>query len=122
MNDIPKVIEVTTENVWNIFELQKEWPPMNKGWERFYRRYIYRVHRRSTYGYTKQVCDGLESVKTDPWNRPFIPWTSEVTVMTLDWVRDHGEPEEIAVSNETKRYYRYVTVDGKAVKLQVIIL
>jgi hypothetical protein len=110
--EIPKVIKIGTDNVWNIFELQKEWPVMNKGWERFYRRYVYRVQRR----------DGLLSVKTDPWNRPFIPWTSDVTELSLDWVRDHGEPEEIAVSNGTKRYYRYVTVAGKAVKLQVIIL
>ena len=112
MTEIPTVLDIETDNVWNIFELEKAWPPTNKPWERFYRRYIYRVSQR----------DGLESVKTDPWNRPLIPWTSEVTELALDWVRDHGEPEEIAVSNGTKRYYRYVTVDGKAVKLQVIIL
>lgn len=112
VTETPKVIKIGTDNVWNIFELQKEWPVLDKGWERFYRRYVYRVSQR----------DGLESVKTDPWNRSFIPWTSDVTELSLDWVRDHGEPEEIAVSNETKRYYRYVTVDGKAVKLQVIIL
>lgn len=112
MTETPTILDIKTENVWNIFELEREWPITNKGWERFNRRYVYRVHRR----------DGLLSVKSDPWNRSFIPWTSDVTVTTLDWMRDHTGSKEVAVKDRSKRYYRYVTVDGKAVKLQVIIL
>ena len=61
----------------------------------------------------------LEDIKTDPWERPLIPWTyayaqpGEDCYGSQNWKPETNDPDVL-------KFYRYVTVNGKYVKLKLI--
>ena len=115
----------TKEKVLNIdllcpswgLELQSKWQPTNKQWFRLQSDWITHV-RTNTSKNTKLKT--IDDIKTDPWSRKLLPWTYTYAMPGEDC---HGPQEwkaDYDKTHATHRFYRYVTVEGKYVKLILI--
>lgn len=114
-----------TERVLNIdllspargLELQSQYPPTNDQWFRLQSDWI--VHARTNTSKNKKLRRWTD-IKNDPWGRPLLKWTYAYA--------QPGEecygPQEWKVDSDgthgTHKFYRYVTVNGKFVKLKLI--
>lgn len=114
-----------TEKVLNIdllcpawgLELQSHYPPTNKQWFRLGSDWI--VHARTNTSKNKKLRN-LHDIKNDPWGRPLLKWKyayaqpGEEFYGPQEWKADYDK------THATHRFYRYVTVAGKYVKLKLI--
>jgi len=115
----------TKEKVLNIdllcpawgLELQSQYPPTNKQWFRLQSEWITHV-RTNTSKNTKLKT--IDDIKNDPWGRPLLKWTyayaqpGEECYGPQEWKMDYDK------THATHRFYRYVTINGKYVKLKLI--
>ena len=101
----------------NGLQIISEYNPTNKQWFRLGSEWITHV-RTDTSKNTKLKT--IAEVKTDPWERPLIPWTY---AYARPGEENHG-PQDWKVDSDgthgDHKFYRYVTVNGKWVKLKLI--
>ena len=101
----------------NGLQIQSEYEPINKQWFRLDSEWITHV-RTNTSKNTKLKT--IDDIKTDPWGRPLIPWTyayaqpGEENLGPQEWKMDYDN------TRATHRFYRYVTINGKYIKLKLI--
>ena len=112
MNNIvpKKVTHVNTNKHWySILNLIEKYPVTNKRWQLAEGAVAFEYF----YGLDEQPV-------TDPWGRPLIPWTyayaqpGEENHGPQEWKMDYDN------TRATHRFYRYVTINGKYIKLKLI--
>ena len=100
----------------NGLQIQSEYTPINKQWFRLDSEWI--THVRTEKNKTSRL-PLLEDIKTDPWERLLIPWTYAYAQPGEDcYGSQNWKPE--SSDDEGRKFYRYVTVNGKYVKLKLI--
>lgn len=100
----------------NGLHIQSEYEPRNKQWFRLDSEWI--THVRTEKNKTSR-CPLLEDIKTDPWERSLIPWTYAYAQPGEDcYGAQNWKPE--SSDDEGRKFYRYVTINGKYVKLKLI--
>ena len=98
-------------------QIQSEYEPKNKQWFRLGSEWITHVRTKSN---KTSRCPLLTDIKTDPWERPLIPWTyayarpGEDCYGPQEWKPETNDPDVL-------KFYRYVTVNGKYIKLKLIL-
>lgn len=101
----------------NGLQIQSEYNPTNKQWFRLDSEWIAHVRPETN---KKSRLPLIADIKTDPWERPLIPWTyayaqpGEENYGPQNWKPDYDKLQA------THRFYRYVTINGKYVKLKLI--
>lgn len=97
-------------------QIQSKYEPKNKQWFRLGSEWI--THVRTEKNKTSRL-PLLEDIKTDPWERPLIPWTYAYAQPGEDsYGPQNWKPE--SSNDDGHKFYRYVTVNGKYVKLKLI--
>ena len=97
-------------------QIQSEYEPKNKQWFRLGSEWI--THVRTETNKTSNL-PLLADIKTDPWERPLIPWTyayarpGEYCYGVQNWKPDISD-------DEGRKFYRYVTINGKYIRLKLI--
>ena len=101
----------------NGLQIQSEYNPINKQWFRLDSEWI--THVRTETNTTSRL-PPLADIKTDPWERPLIPWTY---AYAQPGEENHG-PQDWKVDSDgthgNHKFYRYVTINGKYIKLKLI--
>jgi hypothetical protein len=115
--NVPKVNEIDMVSVWWGLELQSQYPPTNKQWFRLQSDWI--VHVRTDTSKNKKLRN-LRDIKNDPWDRPLIPWKFKYAVPGEEFYDPTDWKVDSDGTHGAHRFYRYVTVDGKFVKLKLI--
>jgi hypothetical protein len=97
-------------------QIQSDYEPKNKQWFRLGSEWI--THVRTEKNKTSRL-PLLEDIKTDPWERSLIPWTYAYAQPGEDcYGAQNWKPE--SSDDEGRKFYRYVTINGKYVKLTLI--
>ena len=97
-------------------QIQSEYEPKNKQWFRLGSEWI--THVRTETNKTSNL-PLLADIKTDPWERPLIPWTYAYA-QRVKKITDLKIGNQNSSDDDVLKFYRYVTVNGKYVKLKLI--
>ena len=123
---IEKILQIDLLVPGNADEISIKYPIINKQW--IARGNDYYVYVR-TNNSTRTDIPAFDDVKGDPWNRSFKDWRYAYAQPGEEFDKPH---EWTCISYDTQHglasspyegnhFYRYVTVEGKFVKLHMII-
>ena len=116
---VEKILQIDLLVPGNADEISIKYPIINKQWIARGNDYYVYVRTKNS---TRKDIPNFDDVKGDPWNRSFKDWRyayaqpGEQFYEPHSWTsnRDDGKLNP-------NHFYRYVTVEGKFVKLHMII-